>query len=148
MKSSTCWAACSGWQPSARRLPCADPLSSAGRIPLDQLEPQVERRAPGTVALAACQHEFGGQAAYARSVHMHGGQRRQQVGREIGIAEARDGQVHGHAQRSEEHTSELQSPCNIVCRLLLEKKHKTRTSYSALSGRAASRPSRIYLLRL
>src|SRR5256885_5488345 len=26
------------------------------------------------------------------------------------------------AQRSEEHTSELQSPCNLVCRLLLEKK--------------------------
>src|SRR5256885_11387574 len=30
----------------------------------------------------------------------------------------------GHA-RSEEHTSELQSPCNLVCRLLLEKKNKT-----------------------
>src|SRR6201993_5450439 len=30
-----------------------------------------------------------------------------------------------HARRrSEEHTSELQSPCNLVCRLLLEKKHK------------------------
>src|SRR5688500_9191898 len=29
--------------------------------------------------------------------------------------------VHGHL-RSEEHTSELQSPCNLVCRLLLEKK--------------------------
>src|SRR5256885_6007096 len=29
------------------------------------------------------------------------------------------------AQRSEEHTSELQSPCNLVCRLLLEKKKKT-----------------------
>src|SRR5688500_19773213 len=28
-------------------------------------------------------------------------------------------------ERSEEHTSELQSPCNIVCRLLLEKKKKT-----------------------
>src|ERR1022692_734822 len=27
-----------------------------------------------------------------------------------------------HAKRSEEHTSELQSPCNLVCRLLLEKK--------------------------
>src|SRR2546426_9362269 len=27
-------------------------------------------------------------------------------------------------ERSEEHTSELQSPCNIVCRLLLEKKKK------------------------
>src|SRR5205807_10037017 len=30
------------------------------------------------------------------------------------------------APRSEEHTSELQSPCNLVCRLLLEKKKKTR----------------------
>src|SRR5256885_13135086 len=33
------------------------------------------------------------------------------------------------AHRSEEHTSELQSPCNLVCRLLLEKKnsHLIRT---------------------
>src|SRR5256885_12133831 len=31
-----------------------------------------------------------------------------------------------HRPRSEEHTSELQSPCNLVCRLLLEKK-KNRT---------------------
>src|SRR5256885_6754105 len=30
------------------------------------------------------------------------------------------------AARSEEHTSELQSPCNLVCRLLLEKKKKNR----------------------
>src|SRR2546426_4927393 len=30
----------------------------------------------------------------------------------------------GDAPRSEEHTSELQSPCNLVCRLLLEKKKK------------------------
>src|SRR2546426_8207362 len=30
-----------------------------------------------------------------------------------------------HGGRSEEHTSELQSPCNLVCRLLLEKKKKT-----------------------
>src|SRR5256885_12023851 len=29
--------------------------------------------------------------------------------------------------RSEEHTSELQSPCNLVCRLLLEKKNKQTT---------------------
>ena len=28
------------------------------------------------------------------------------------------------ATRSEEHTSELQSPCNLVCRLLLEQKNK------------------------
>src|SRR2546426_6526682 len=39
------------------------------------------------------------------------------------------GQLHAHDRlaagrrnRSEEHTSELQSPCNLVCRLLLEKK--------------------------
>src|SRR5256885_13145163 len=30
--------------------------------------------------------------------------------------------------RSEEHTSELQSPCNLVCRLLLEKKNITSPS--------------------
>src|SRR5256885_9328296 len=33
-------------------------------------------------------------------------------------------QVKEPADRSEEHTSELQSPCNLVCRLLLEKKNK------------------------
>src|SRR2546426_9385648 len=33
-------------------------------------------------------------------------------------------------ERSEEHTSELQSPCNIVCRLLLEKKRTSRASAS------------------
>src|SRR5256885_2929560 len=31
----------------------------------------------------------------------------------------------GRQVRSEEHTSELQSPCNLVCRLLLEKKNNT-----------------------
>src|SRR2546426_3594350 len=36
----------------------------------------------------------------------------------VGVGEAAYG-------RSEEHTSELQSPCNLVCRLLLEKKKKT-----------------------
>src|SRR3989454_9656470 len=30
--------------------------------------------------------------------------------------------------RSEEHTSELQSPCNLVCRLLLEKKNEIRNA--------------------
>src|SRR2546426_945460 len=38
---------------------------------------------------------------------------------------ARSGGGHPLApRRSEEHTSELQSPCNLVCRLLLEKKKK------------------------
>src|SRR5256885_13266937 len=34
--------------------------------------------------------------------------------------------------RSEEHTSELQSPCNLVCRLLLEKKKRTLPAASPL----------------
>src|SRR5256885_13015401 len=43
----------------------------------------------------------------------------------IGLIE---GQLKGlfFDERSEEHTSELQSPCNLVCRLLLEKKKKSR----------------------
>src|SRR5258708_26432310 len=37
---------------------------------------------------------------------------------------------HGHGSRSEEHTSELQSPDHIVCRLLLEKKKHEDTKRS------------------
>src|SRR5256885_8425608 len=37
-------------------------------------------------------------------------------------------QVADALARSEEHTSELQSPCNLVCRLLLEKKKKTSST--------------------
>src|SRR5256885_13003146 len=36
--------------------------------------------------------------------------------------------------RSEEHTSELQSPCNLVCRLLLEKKKKKHTHTRSISN--------------
>src|SRR5438552_8134968 len=51
-----------------------------------------------------------------------------------GRTEAQIGPGHGHAcrrernvhERSEEHTSELQSPDHLVCRLLLEKKKKTK----------------------
>src|SRR5256885_10908376 len=35
----------------------------------------------------------------------------------------------GRNLRSEEHTSELQSPCNLVCRLLLEKKKNDGSRY-------------------
>src|SRR2546426_7252075 len=41
--------------------------------------------------------------------------------------------------RSEEHTSELQSPCNLVCRLLLEKKKKQRSRVQAAVRSAFSR---------
>src|SRR5256885_4927894 len=38
------------------------------------------------------------------------------------IGRASEPQLEMQMLRSEEHTSELQSPCNLVCRLLLEKK--------------------------
>src|SRR5256885_11983348 len=42
---------------------------------------------------------------------------------ELGRAESVGRPIrYGTTARSEEHTSELQSPCNLVCRLLLEKK--------------------------
>src|SRR2546426_2536581 len=40
--------------------------------------------------------------------------------------------------RSEEHTSELQSPCNLVCRLLLEKKKKN--DHKSPSSNGSKRP--------
>src|SRR5256885_3646992 len=41
--------------------------------------------------------------------------------------------------RSEEHTSELQSPCNLVCRLLLEKKKKKQIKRHVLMNIFKSR---------
>src|SRR5256885_10993625 len=45
----------------------------------------------------------------------------------------------GVRYRSEEHTSELQSPCNLVCRLLLEKKKKYEYTFKAIGVTACSR---------
>src|SRR5256885_7291245 len=47
--------------------------------------------------------------------------------------------------RSEEHTSELQSPCNLVCRLLLEKKNTERMP---LFGSHSSQPYQLHFLGL
>src|SRR5256885_7614048 len=46
------------------------------------------------------------------------------------------------ATRSEEHTSELQSPCNLVCRLLLEKKN---TCYNTITFLVSIRLSQALL---
>src|SRR2546430_6488056 len=51
------------------------------------------------------------------------------------------------AARSEEHTSELQSQSNLVCRLLLEKKKKKKIRGTILTGRATARsPVILHLL--
>src|SRR2546426_4477475 len=64
---------------------------------------------------------------------------------ERGVRQVRDvesahqrflGQPRGQRRqrRSEEHTSELQSPCNLVCRLLLEKKKRSSIRHNVLSS--------------
>src|SRR2546427_3534167 len=62
----------------------------------------------------------------AQRVNELGDQALRQAGAQVG---------HG---RSEEHTSELQSQSNLVCRLLLEKKKKTTSTTSAHDIRRAS----------
>src|SRR5256885_10114536 len=47
-----------------------------------------------------------------------------------GLCSLRDGS--DSDPRSEEHTSELQSPCNLVCRLLLEKKQNNSIHHAIL----------------
>src|SRR5256885_8177860 len=62
--------------------------------------------------------------------------RRQDGGERQAGDSAGRGPVRGGRGRSEEHTSELQSPCNLVCRLLLEKKKKhTKTILTASTTR-------------
>src|SRR5256885_10530651 len=55
-------------------------------------------------------------------------------------------QGYEHRGRSEEHTSELQSPCNLVCRLLLEKTYNSPplepSRRRSSSRRTASYPRR------
>src|SRR5256885_12246661 len=62
--------------------------------------------------------------------------------RAVAVQDLHAVQLHalGHAVglRSEEHTSELQSPCNLVCRLLLEKKKMTQSSPCTLATPSCS----------
>src|SRR5256885_4178499 len=68
--------------------------------------------APRTAAYAAADVHFG---------QRHAPERTGAGSRRLPRQGSRDG-------RSEEHTSELQSPCNLVCRLLLEKKKNKKVS--------------------
>src|SRR2546426_6852887 len=85
-------------------------------------------RSNGLVETVRAVQPFPGQAPEVvggpLGVH-HGGQRGGVGGHHQFVTEASLQPQAGHAEgRSEEHTSELQSPCNLVCRLLLEKKKK------------------------
>src|SRR5256885_8203872 len=64
-----------------------------------------------------------------RSAHHGVEPRRRGAHRSRGVRRGR--RLRSIQERSEEHTSELQSPCNLVCRLLLEKKKKTLKTLSS-----------------
>src|ERR1022692_1326280 len=60
-------------------------------------------------------------------------------GREIAVENRNGKSIRAQPpNRSEEHTSELQSPCNLVCRLLLEKKNRNGSG----AGGGPDRPGR------
>src|SRR5256885_13340508 len=61
-----------------------------------------------------------------RILHVHARQLEPVARRERHLTRRATGSSWRACTRSEEHTSELQSPCNIVCRLLLAKKKKKK----------------------
>src|SRR5688500_19733439 len=105
-----------------------NPIDDVGPIVTEHFEP-VERIAPGVVDRQPVKEPLQtGLKAIDAMVPIGRGQRELIIGdRQTGkTAVAVDAIINQRGQdRSEEHTSELQSPCNLVCRLLLEKK-KTR----------------------
>src|SRR5688572_31522446 len=79
-------------------------------------------------ALPICQHrDAADQGAHAAAALLRRQLARRHLLRAGGERAAAEG-------RSEEHTSELQSQSNLVCRLLLEKKKKNIHSYASLSS--------------
>src|SRR5688572_32308319 len=82
---------------------------------------QLEEPCPELVPAGGRQLEPGRprMATVAREQVTAGGERRPEVEAPVAPARSPDG-----VPRSEEHTSELQSQSNLVCRLLLEKKKK------------------------
>src|SRR5256886_12484119 len=94
-----------------KNLPYGEPPPSVGSAPTVRNTPAV---APPGADLTAAGQWLG---TWARVV----------LGLLIGIGMTQWPYTHGCGlRRSEEHTSELQSQSNLVCRLLLEKKKKTR----------------------
>src|SRR5947208_8689732 len=94
------------------------------RPPRSTLFPYTTLFRSGVVVEGAAEHRF---------LHDRREHRRQRVKlKHVERAGALRGFVDDRMGRSEEHTSELQSPDHLVCRLLLEKKKKTEYAESRL----------------
>src|SRR5437763_13275225 len=83
-------------------------------------------RSVNVAVFASAEHQMPDHIAGIRQIR----QQQLAAGAQVGIA-ARFSDLVGHGERSEEHTSELQSPMYLVCRLLLEKKKKKKKTHIA-----------------
>src|SRR2546430_14485598 len=110
-----------------RRPPPISPLSPTAPLSPPPPPPRLWHESPvnqGLVSAIAAQQDAG-RAAMRRAVARDPGRKRRFPGTADGQVSDRDRR---ERERSEEHTSELQSQSNLVCRLLLEKKKKKRDS--------------------
>src|SRR5256885_8592786 len=82
---------------------------------------QIELLAPFLAPTGKAHRERGDELPQAHVARGELGERAPAGRRQVGAEDRAGGLV-----RPEEHTSELQSPCNLVCRLLLEKKKTMR----------------------
>src|SRR5256885_13123163 len=82
---------------------------------LEELEPPVQHAAAAAMQVGAAGHH---QATAGQALDSRLQPQRRDVQQLVDAGNV------GLEGRSEEHTSELQSPCNLVCRLLLEKKKR------------------------
>src|SRR2546426_1137071 len=86
-------------------------------------ELSLQREGPDRVTVGAALQLIAARGDHDELLAVHLVDDRRRIGAEAGLEAP---------ERSEEHTSELQSPCNLVCRLLLEKKKTTPTAHNAL----------------
>src|SRR2546426_12263640 len=115
------------------RPPSEDTASAGARLVYETFERRVREIAQGPLRFYAEIHGNNRRESANRIEIATVGVDKEYAQRLRALCElVRDAHLRGHAQaprlevRSEEHTSELQSPCNLVCRLLLEKKKKIR----------------------
>src|SRR2546426_9848603 len=81
-------------------------------------------------ALSAFDFRPGDRIVTTRADYPSNQLRNLSLARRPGVETVRADDLPAGGVRSEEHTSELQSPCNLVCRLLLEKKKKSEVAPS------------------